>query len=190
MWVPVAVWQLANCYTLVTYLLACAHELAESTARSQITQALSDSFWIYRRYINKSIYLCTRNGEIKQINCKRIPVWVCGVISDWGRKGGKRLRKCWILKPGVKEWGRCGWRQWWIDEVACRYVKGWVGGRETVMLIGRLMWVYYQQISNCCTPVLTYWLTDWRHQWLTDCWSCAAFCYNIFFFVTAVVYGR
>jgi len=26
------------------------------------------------------------------------------------------------------------------------------------MLIGRLMWVYYQQISNCCRPVFTYWL--------------------------------
>ena len=23
------------------------------------------------------------------------------------------------------------------------------------------MRVYYQQISNCCRPVLTYWLTDW-----------------------------
>jgi len=29
-----------------------------------------------------------------------------------------------------------------------------------VMLIGRLMCVYYQQISNCFSPVLTYWLTD------------------------------
>ena len=35
---------------------------------------------------------------------------------------------------------------------------------------------YFQKISNCCRPVLTYWLTDWRHQWLTDCWSCTAFC--------------
>jgi len=26
-----------------------------------------------------------------------------------------------------------------------------------VMLIGRLMWVYYQQIPNCCRPDLTYW---------------------------------
>jgi len=34
---------------------------------------------------------------------------------------------------------------------------------------------YYQQISNCCRPVLTYWPIDWRHQWLTDCWSCTAF---------------
>jgi len=48
------------------------------------------------------------------------------------------------------------------------------------MLIGRLMWVYYQQISNCCRPVLTYWLTHWRRQWLTDCWSCTAFCCDSF----------
>ena len=26
---------------------------------------------------------------------------------------------------------------------------------------------YYQEISNCCRPVLTYWLTDWRRHWLT-----------------------
>ena len=26
-----------------------------------------------------------------------------------------------------------------------------------VMLTGRLMWFYYQQIQNCCRPVLTYW---------------------------------
>ena len=48
---------------------------------------------------------------------------------------------------------------------------------------------YYQQISNCCKLVLTYWQTDWRRQWLTDCWSCTALCSNIIFFVTAVVYS-
>jgi len=49
-----------------------------------------------------------------------------------------------------------------------------------VKLIGGLTWVYYQQISNCCKPVLTYWLTDWCHQWLTDCWTCRAFCWDSF----------
>jgi len=51
-----------------------------------------------------------------------------------------------------------------------------------VMLIGRLIWVYYQQISNCCRPrpLLTYWLTDWHHQWLTDCWSCRHFAATAF----------
>jgi len=53
--------------------------------------------------------------------------------------------------------------------------------RIVVMLIGRLMWAYYQQISNCCRPVLTFWLTDLCHQRLTDCWSCTAFCSIIFF---------
>jgi len=38
----------------------------------------------------------------------------------------------------------------------------------------------YQQVSNCCRPVLTYWPTDWCHQWLTDCWSCTAFCCDSF----------
>jgi len=54
------------------------------------------------------------------------------------------------------------------------------------MLIGRLMWVYHQQISNWCKPVLTYWLTALCRQWLTrtDCWSCTAFCRDIFFCVT------
>ena len=46
---------------------------------------------------------------------------------------------------------------------------------SVAMLTGRLMWVNYQEISNCCRPVLTYWLTDWRRQWLTDFWSRTAF---------------
>ena len=25
-----------------------------------------------------------------------------------------------------------------------------------------------------------FWLSDWRYQWLTDCWSCMAFCCDIF----------
>ena len=51
---------------------------------------------------------------------------------------------------------------------------------NVAMLIGRLMWVNYQEISNFCRPVLTYWPTDWRRQWLTDCWSCTAFCRDSF----------
>ena len=39
---------------------------------------------------------------------------------------------------------------------------------------------YYQPISNCCRPVLTYWPIDWCHQWLTNCWSRTAFCCNSF----------
>ena len=39
---------------------------------------------------------------------------------------------------------------------------------------------YFQEISNCCRSVLTYWLTDWRQQWLTDCWSRTAFCCDSF----------
>jgi len=60
-----------------------------------------------------------------------------------------------------------------------------------VMLIGRLTWVYYQQKyhSDICRSVLTYWLRDWCHNWLTDCWSRMSFCCNNFF-VTAVVYSR
>jgi len=49
-----------------------------------------------------------------------------------------------------------------------------------VMLIGILMWLYCQQISNCSEPILTYWPTDWRHQWLTNYWLCMAFCCNSF----------
>ena len=44
---------------------------------------------------------------------------------------------------------------------------------------------------------LGYWLTDWRHQWLTDCWLCTAFCCSSFSllrqFCTVVMiflYGR
>jgi len=60
---------------------------------------------------------------------------------------------------------RCRTRQ--ISKITCVLLA------ETVTnccYIDRLMWVYYQQLSNCCRPVLTYWRIDWRHQWLTDCW--------------------
>ena len=67
----------------------------------------------------------------------------------------------------------CRTRQ--ISKITC------VWWTETVTLMGRLMWVYYQQISNCCRPVLIWWLADICHQRLTDCWSCTAFCCNIFF---------
>jgi len=36
-----------------------------------------------------------------------------------------------------------------------------------VMLIGRLIWVYYQQISNFCRPALTYWHTNAISECLT-----------------------
>jgi len=34
--------------------------------------------------------------------------------------------------------------------------------------------------SNCSRPVLTYWLTDWGRQWLTDYWTSTAFCCDSF----------
>jgi len=38
---------------------------------------------------------------------------------------------------------------------------------NVVTLIGRLMSVHYQQISNCCGPVFTYWQTDTISDWPT-----------------------
>ena len=41
---------------------------------------------------------------------------------------------------------------------------------SVAMSTGRLMWVNYQEISNCCIPVLTYWQTyrtDAVSDWLT-----------------------
>ena len=35
-------------------------------------------------------------------------------------------------------------------------------------------------LSDSCKPVLTSSLTDWRHQWLSDCWASAAFCIDNF----------
>jgi len=53
----------------------------------------------------------------------------------------------------------------WISKIT------WVLWTETVTdcctLIGTLMWVYYQQISNCSRSVLTYWQTDAISNWLT-----------------------
>jgi len=50
---------------------------------------------------------------------------------------------------------RCRTR--WISKITCvLQVKPLL---IVLVLIGRLMWVYYQQISNCVRPVLTYRLT-------------------------------
>jgi len=44
----------------------------------------------------------------------------------------------------------------------------------------QIMWVYYQQASNFCRPVLTYWLTDWHHQAFNICWLwCFSLCFSI-----------
>ena len=82
---------------------------------------------------------------------------------------------------------RCRTRR--ISKITCVWQTETVTNRYYVD-IGRLMWVYFQLILHCCRPVLTYWLTKSCRRWLTDCWSRTAFCCNIFFFVTAVVYSR
>ena len=55
------------------------------------------------------------------------------------------------------------------------------------MWTGRLMWVNFQEISNWCRPLLTYWQTDAVSDWLTDCstrgnkyklFNCT-FCHNL-----------
>jgi len=47
-------------------------------------------------------------------------------------------------------------------------------------LIDRLMWVYYQQISYCCRPVLTLWLTDLCHLNWPTADQCTAYCCTMF----------
>jgi len=37
-----------------------------------------------------------------------------------------------------------------------------------------------RSLGDSWAPCFTYWLTDWRHQWLTDCLSCMAFCCGSF----------
>ena len=66
-----------------------------------------------------------------------------------------------------------------------KITSAWCHDRQKLLLIaivltGRFIWLYYQQISKFCIPVLSQWLTDWRHQRLTDCWLCTAFCCDIF----------
>ena len=74
---------------------------------------------------------------------------------------------------------RCRSRQ--ICWITCVFQTETVIKRCYVAFLNiRLMWVNNQEISNCCRPVLTYWLTDWHRQWLTDCWSCTAFCNDSF----------
>ena len=41
--------------------------------------------------------------------------------------------------------------------------------------VNRQIDVNYKQISNCCRQILTYWLTDLCHQWLTNCYQALHF---------------
>ena len=66
---------------------------------------------------------------------------------------------------------RCGSRQ--INWIACVL---WTETATNRCYVNR-------QISNCCRPVLTHWLIDWHHQWLTDSRSCTAFCCDSFSFL-------
>jgi len=61
---------------------------------------------------------------------------------------------------------------------------------NVAILISRLIWLHYHQISDGCREFLTHRLTDWRYQWLTNCWSCATFCSSIFLFVACSSFVR
>jgi len=78
---------------------------------------------------------------------------------------------------------RCWSRQ--INWITCVLRTGTVTNRCYVNR--QINMSYYQQISNCCRHVLTYWLVDLCRQWLTDSWSCTAL--RLLFFVVAVVYS-
>jgi len=76
-------------------------------------------------------------------------------------KIGEHLRNCKMVECVALDFcpQRCRTRQ--ISKISC------VSQTETVvMLIGSLMWVYCQKISNYCRPDLMYWLSDLCHQWL------------------------
>ena len=46
--------------------------------------------------------------------------------------------------------------------------------------VTNLCYVNRQINVSLLSTVLTYRPIDWRHQWLTDCWSCTAFCCDSF----------
>ena len=70
-----------------------------------------------------------------------------------GEHLAKLQAKWWLLHFCPQ---RCWYRQ--ISWITC--VHGQKLLLIVIIIIGRLMWVYYQQMSNCCRPVLTYWQTD------------------------------
>jgi len=125
----------------------------------------------------------SRCSIAKNFGCDELLYYTCIIYSAGERifKIGEHLAKLLAKSLSVSYTPfalhfcpqRCRSRQ--ISWITC------VLQTETVaMLTDRLIWVNYQEISNCCRPVLTYWLTDWRCQWLTGCWSCTAFCRDSF----------
>jgi len=102
-----------------------------------------------------------------------------------------KLQATWLIVSYTPfAWDICSQRcrTFQISKITCVWRTETV--TDSCCVNNRRIWVYYQHISNCCRPVLTYCLTDLCYQCPTDCWSCTAFSCNIFFFVTTVVYSR
>jgi len=118
--------------------------------------------------------------------------WLCCYTTLWKMNVRNTLQAKWLIRsyaPFALDFcpQRCKTR--WISKITCLLRTETATNRSCVNR--QINLVYYQLISNCCRPVLTYWLTDWHHQWLTV-WLLIM--YGILlqhlFFVIAVVYSR
>ena len=98
-------------------------------------------------------------------------------------KIGEHLGKLWAKFAMHFCPQRCRSRQIsWITCVLHRLLL------SLAVLTGRLMWVNYQELSNCSRPALTYWLTVMPSvtDWLLIMYGCLP---RQLFFVAAVVYS-
>ena len=115
------------------------------------------------------------------------------------------LWRCWLrgrkgIRP-VKTWVVGCWRGY-LSGARCRLAYGPADATDTHCLLlqwnpdwfylcgtGPPGWSWTKGRYGCVCELIIkkyqnavdqFWLTDWRHQWLTDCWSCTAFCHDSF----------
>jgi len=130
------------------------------------------------------------HGNItKHLECNVLPYYKL-IIQFAGERTLKicehlaKLQKKWLMRPICLGFFP---QRYWTRQTS-RITCAW-RTKTVTNNVNRHTWLYYQQITFLKTSFDLYWLADWGHQRLTDCWPCTAFCRDIFFFVAAVVYS-
>jgi len=133
--------------------------IVDSRLRPRVVLAPRESAWLYATESDPCC--CSVNG-LASSRIAAGPLRIRLSISTVG-KGRSKWRNL------IKDVRWSGWV--WVGECFFWYWPTWVvpdqrplNGCVCVCVCVRAC-VYYQQISNCCRPVLTYRLTDWHRDW-------------------------
>ena len=87
------------------------------------------------RIRNLARYLFTCNQRHDRCICGWVKMnwygyWLSDCVNSWSQSWRSERRLLWegyVEKPGMEEWGSCGWWEWWVDRRrSCSPRKGWV----------------------------------------------------------------